>query len=182
MAFNDGVKVGPVAYIGLVSVIVTFVLVLLLQVLYYQLNKSLAEAEFAEMGPPLELTELTATQQTALTQRGYLDRERGIVAIGIQRAKELVVTELASGKAPNEVVGPARPQAVPAEQSASSGETQDVANEATPDNASDSETPIVMMGLSNWIRIGAQERYFRSSRLDVRISSSLGSGFSVSKA
>ena len=36
MAFNDGVKVGPVAYIGLVSVIVTFVLVLLLQVLYFQ--------------------------------------------------------------------------------------------------------------------------------------------------
>ena len=77
MAFNDGVKVGPVAYIGLVSVLVTFVLVLMLQVLYFQQHNEMVAAELAAEGPPPELAELTAKQQTALTQRGYVDRAAG---------------------------------------------------------------------------------------------------------
>ena len=118
MAFNDGVKVGPIAYIGLVSVLGMVVLVLLLQVLYYHQRNALEEADLAAEGPPQELAELTSQQQLALTQRGYVDRQRGIVAIGAERAKELVVTELADGEAPSEVVGPKRPVAPAAKASA----------------------------------------------------------------
>ncbi len=107
MAFNDGVKVAPVAYIGLVSVIVTLVAVMALQVLYFQQRNEITAAELAAAGSPPELAELTAKQLTALTQRGYVDRQRGIVAIGINRAMELVLTDLAHGKTPEEVIGPA---------------------------------------------------------------------------
>ncbi len=118
MAFDDGIKVGPIAYIGLVSAIVLFALVLALQVVYHQQRNRMVHADLAAEGPPHELAELTAKQQTALTRRGYADRERGIVTIGIKRAKELVVRELANGKTPSEVVGPKRPAASPTEPAA----------------------------------------------------------------
>ena len=40
-----------------------------------------------------------------------VDRDRGVVRIGISRAMELVTAELAAGKVPSEVQGPALPTA-----------------------------------------------------------------------
>lgn len=128
MAYNDGVKVGPIAYIGLVSVIVTFVLVLMLQVIYYQQRNRMANAALAAAGRPQELVKTISEQQLALTQRGYVDRQQGVVAIGIERAKELVVQELAAGETPEVVNGPER--AVPP-----ATETTPPANEAEPASA-----------------------------------------------
>jgi hypothetical protein len=114
MAFNDGVKAAPIAYIGLVSVIVTFIVVLMLQVLYFGQEESRLAADQAVQHPPAELSDLTARQLTQLTTREVVDRQRGIVTIGISRAMELVVKELASGKNPAEVVGPPPAAATPA--------------------------------------------------------------------
>jgi hypothetical protein len=114
MAFDDGVKTGPIAYIGLVSVIVTFIIVLLLQVLYFGQAEERQTAALAAQDRPAELSDLTATQLTALTRRDVVDRDRGIVTIGIAHAMELVVKELAAGKTPADVMGPALPGTSPA--------------------------------------------------------------------
>ncbi len=143
MAFNDGIKVGPIAYIGLVSVIVTFAFVLALQVIYYQQTKQIRETDLAAEVPPAELTELTASQQTALMQPGYVDREQGLVSVGIERAKDLVLGELAQGKTPSEVNGPthrtapaAAPAAEPAaEPAAAAAAGQPAADTTQPDTA-----------------------------------------------
>lgn len=137
MAFNDGVKVGPVAYIGMMSVLITFVLVLMLQVLYFRWQKSNNEAMLANSPPPSELTSAIAKQQNALTQRGYVDQQRGIVSVGITRAKELVLKELAAGKTPQEVRGPKRPTA-PAKKSA-----EESAKEPAKEPAKAGEEPVV---------------------------------------
>ena len=114
MAFNDGVKAAPIAYIGLVSVIVTFIIVLLLQVVFFGEQQDMLAVDQATQGPPAELADLTAKQLTQLTKREMVDRERGVVTIGISRAMELVVKELAAGKTPAEVMGPQLPATSPA--------------------------------------------------------------------
>lgn len=106
MAFNDGVKAAPIAYIGLVSVIVTFIIVLLLQVVYFGQQEDRLAADQATQRVPAELSDLTARQLTQLTKCEVVDRQRGVVTIGISRAMELVVRELSAGKNPAEVVGP----------------------------------------------------------------------------
>jgi hypothetical protein len=107
MAFHDGIKSTPIAYIGAVSVILTFVLVLLLQVLFLGQQGSMIRSDQARQGRPAELADLTARQLTQLTRREMVDRERGLVTIGITRAMELVAQELAAGRLPAEVMGPA---------------------------------------------------------------------------
>ncbi len=124
-AFDDGIKIGRVAYIGLVSVLVTYVLVLFLQVLYFSYMNSLNATQLANEGPPAELTDLRSKQQNALTQRGYVDRQRGVVSVGVTRAKELVVKELAGGKPPREVIGPPRPPGAAAGSAAAGTEGQE---------------------------------------------------------
>lgn len=109
MAFNDGVRVGPVAYIGLVSVIITFIIVLMLQVLYFGREGGMTAAGQAASGPAEELSVLTTRQRAQLAERAVVDRERGVVSIGISRAMELVVQELAGGRAPADVMGPPLP-------------------------------------------------------------------------
>lgn len=103
MAFQDGVKSAPIAYIGVVSVIVIFVAVLLLQVMFLDQQQALSQPA---AGRPAELANLIAQQQTQLTRRALVDPQRGIVTIGINRAMELVTAELASGRLPAEVMGP----------------------------------------------------------------------------
>ena len=149
MAYDDGIKVGPIAYIGLVSVILTFVLVLALQVLYYQQRNRMSDGAMAASGRPHELVELTSEQQLALTQQGYVDREQGVVAIGVERAKELVVRELAQGMTPADVNGPRRAAPPATEQAdadgqagASAAEQEAGAAEAdTPSSAEGGEKP-----------------------------------------
>ena len=69
MAFNDGVKSAPIAYIGLVSVIVTFIVVMVLQVMFFGEQDEMVAADQASQGPPAALADLTAKQLTVLTRR-----------------------------------------------------------------------------------------------------------------
>jgi hypothetical protein len=114
MAYDDGVKTAPIAYIGLLSVLVTFIIVMLLQVMYFGEEEGMRAADRAVEGPPAELADLTSRQTAHLMRKEVVDRQRGVVAIGISRAMELVVKELAAGKAPAEVAGPPLPAASPA--------------------------------------------------------------------
>lgn len=107
MAHYEDVKSVPIAYIGLVSVLATIVIVMALQAMYYHHRESLTAAD-QSVGSPAELADSIAKQQTMLTRREMVDKEKGIVTVGISRAMELVVTDLASDKSPEDVIGPNR--------------------------------------------------------------------------
>jgi hypothetical protein len=87
---------------------------MLLQVLFFGEQDDMVAADQAAQGAPAALADLTAKQLTVLTRRELVDRDRGVVSIGISRAMELVVKELAEGTAPAAVVGPPLPAASPA--------------------------------------------------------------------
>jgi hypothetical protein len=105
MAHYEDVKTIPIAYIGLISVLVTIVIVMFLQVMFYHHRDNLTANRPGD-GSPVELADVIAKQQTMLTRREMVDKERGIVTVGVSRAMELVFTELASGKSPKDVIGP----------------------------------------------------------------------------
>ena len=135
MAYYDDVKTTKIAYIGFISVISTVIIVMLLQVLYFQTRLDQAAVEGSTAGPPTELANLTATQQTALTRVEVVDREKGIVTVGIKRAMDLVITELDAGNKPNDVVGPLGPPIAsaaegPAAEAATDAQAEDEADDA----------------------------------------------------
>lgn len=139
MGFNDGVKSTPIAYIGILSVLVTLIIVMMLQVAYLGHRDQLVGLEGLVTKPAVELSELTVKQQTALTKRALVDREHRIVTIGINRAMDLVVSELNQGKLPTEVIGVNRPAG-----GSSGGEAPaaDAAAEpSTSDSAGDDPSP-----------------------------------------
>jgi hypothetical protein len=108
MSFNDGVKTTPIAYFGVLSVLVTIIIVMMLQVVYLGQRDKIVGLEGRVTKPAVELSDLTSRQLTALTKREMVDRDRRIVTIGITRAMELVVSELNQGRSPGEVIGPSR--------------------------------------------------------------------------
>lgn len=140
MAYDDGVKSAPIAYIGLISVLVLVITVLLLQVVFFGETESMVATDKAQQGQPAELADLTAKQLTTLTAQDVVDRERGVVRIGISRAMELVTAELAAGKAPSEVQGPALPAAPPPAAPASTPTTP-AAPESQPSTTLDNPAP-----------------------------------------
>jgi len=105
VAYYEDVKTSTIAYVGLVSVLTTFVLVLLLEVLYYRYRTAQTET-LGGGAPPAALTDLVSQQQTTLTVPRIVDSQRGVVTIPVSRAMDLVVAELADGKSPAEVIGP----------------------------------------------------------------------------
>jgi hypothetical protein len=108
MSFNDGVKTTPIAYFGVLSVLVTIIIVMMLQVVYLGQRDKIVGLEGRVTKPAVELSDLTSQQLTALTKREMVDRDRRIVTIGITRAMELVVSELNQGRSPGAVIGPSR--------------------------------------------------------------------------
>ena len=79
----------------LLGAILTAVVVVGLQVLYYGYVAGLERSE-EPGGPPRELEALLDGQKTRLAEYRVVDREKGIVAIPISRAMELVVSELSA--------------------------------------------------------------------------------------
>lgn len=87
-------------YVGIVGTILLIFCILALQAAYYNLDAAEAQRKIFSQ-PPVELMELRAGQQHNLTTYGWVDRDKGIVRIPIDRAIELTVQELASGAAPS---------------------------------------------------------------------------------
>jgi hypothetical protein len=144
MAYDDGVKSAPIAYIGLISVLVLIISVLLLQVVFFGETESMLATDKAQQGQPAELADLTAKQLTTLTAQDVVDRNRGVVRIGISRAMELVTAELAAGKVPSEVQGPALPTAAPPAPATPAATTPEAAA-ATPTAAAPETQPSISL-------------------------------------
>ena len=84
--------------IGILFVVLTFVLILLLQVYFFKTQ----EKEYARKVIEPKIAELTShlsDQATELHGYRWLDREQDIVTIPIERAMELVVREAAGESA-----------------------------------------------------------------------------------
>jgi hypothetical protein len=88
-----GISLGKLFFVGLLSVILTIDAVVGLQALYYW---QLAHVEASDdlFRPPAKLQALLAAQQKRLTDYDVVDAKKGIVAIPIDRAMKLVVSEL----------------------------------------------------------------------------------------
>jgi len=98
VAQYDDVRTSTVALVGFLGAIILVGIVFLLQVVYYRA----AAAQYREKEldqPVVELVRVTADQQAALTQYRWVDQAKGVVAIPIERAMELVVREGAPGPA-----------------------------------------------------------------------------------
>ncbi len=88
-----GIQIGKVFFIGALSVILMFDIVVGLQALYYwQLDRVETSDDLYQ--PPAKLIALDEAQNKRLTDYRLLDEKKGIVAIPIDRAMQLVVGEL----------------------------------------------------------------------------------------
>jgi len=99
------VETPTIALVGFLGAIVIVAIIFALEVLYYRA----AAAQFREKDldqPVVELQKAVTAQQAKIAQYHWVDQAKGVVAIPIDRAMEIVVREPPSG--------PARPiQAVP---------------------------------------------------------------------
>ena len=96
---NDyGVNTQKVVLAGLLGVILTVAAIMALQVLYYSHLSGVGTTQkFSKPSPKLE--KLLSEHQERLAGYRHVDAKKGVVAIPIQRAMELVVVELSEPKA-----------------------------------------------------------------------------------
>jgi hypothetical protein len=91
MANHDDVNTPVIAAIGLLSVVLLVAFVLLLQVMYYRTSDQL-DYENNTLQPPVELSSLLAEQQGKLASYAWVNSARGIAAVPIDRAMDLVLS------------------------------------------------------------------------------------------
>jgi hypothetical protein len=95
---NYGIQIGKLFLVGSLSVIVTIDVVVGLQALYYwQLNR--AETTEGLHQQPANLKALLEAERTRLTDYRIVDAKKEIIAIPIERAMRLVVTEISKRNA-----------------------------------------------------------------------------------
>jgi hypothetical protein len=91
---EDDPRIFPTIVAGLVGVVLVVLLLLGLEVLHYRTQDALVERSFAE--EPAALARIVREQRALLSGYRWVDRERGTVAIPIERAMALVVAEAAA--------------------------------------------------------------------------------------
>lgn len=93
-AYED-VRTSTLALVGLLGAILTFAVVVLLMVVYYRVSaRERYEKQISQA--PAELSNLVANQQARLAEYRWVDQQKGVVTIPIDRAMQLVVSELSS--------------------------------------------------------------------------------------
>jgi len=88
-----------IAWVGVLGAVVTFEIILAMQVLYYSAVVQETEQKVVQ-APTTDSDTLLAEQAVKLTRYGWIDREKQQVTIPIDRAMELVVNDLSA--APSE--------------------------------------------------------------------------------
>lgn len=78
--------------VGVVGAILLFVIIVGLQALFYRMDEGERSRKVYEQ-PDQALQQLDADQLGALTSYGWVDQQRGVVHIPIERAMALVVEE-----------------------------------------------------------------------------------------
>ncbi len=122
MAQRDDLNTPLIAIVGFLGAIATFAIIVVLQVLYYQLEA--AEQLRKEISPePAELASAIADQKAKLADYRWVDQQKELVGIPIDRAMQLVVDDLAADRdpvryAPVTTAAEAGPEGGPAEQAA----------------------------------------------------------------
>jgi len=84
-----------IAAIGFLAALVTFAVILALQVLYYSAANEQQERKVIQ-APTTQSDTLLAEQAVKLTRYDWIDREKKKVMIPIDRAMELVAKELSA--------------------------------------------------------------------------------------
>jgi hypothetical protein len=84
-----------IAVVGLLGTLLTIILILIVQVLYYTASNQ-GEIEKVIKAPTTASDSLLAEQEVKLTRYGWINRENKLVAIPIERAMEVVVRELSA--------------------------------------------------------------------------------------
>jgi hypothetical protein len=98
MAQYDDVKTSKIALVGFLSTIIIVIIVFVLQVIYYHAVAVQFQEKDVET-PLVEVQTATSTQQAKLLQYHWIDQAKGVVAIPIDRAMEIVVREGGTGDA-----------------------------------------------------------------------------------
>jgi hypothetical protein len=99
MAPRDDVNTPAIAMVGLISALVFFASIILLEVMFYDMEaQQRYEKDVSQ--PFLELTTLVERQQAKLAEYRWVDEKKGVVAIPIDRAMELVVADLSKPAGP----------------------------------------------------------------------------------
>ena len=99
MATRDDVNTPAIALVGLISALLLFAIIILLQVVFYRLEaQQRYEKDVSQ--PPAELSNLVHNQQARLAEYRWVDEKKKIVAIPIQRAMELVLADLSISAKP----------------------------------------------------------------------------------
>lgn len=98
MREKEGLNTPKIALTGAVFVLFVATLVVALTALFMKVSQD--EEERKALAPPREYTNLVIQQQSDLNDYAWVDRNKGIVRIPIDRAMELTVREL-SGQEEN---------------------------------------------------------------------------------
>jgi hypothetical protein len=92
MSQDDNVNTPMVAVVGVIASVVVFVIIVLLQVLFF----SMSDAEMVRKDPGLAsepLVDLINTQRADLDSYKWVDQKKGVVGVPITRAMELVLAD-----------------------------------------------------------------------------------------
>lgn len=104
MSRIDNVDARAVYAVGFVSVVLVFAAIIGIQTLYLRQADRAESKRSASLS--LDADNLNAEQELQLQQEGWLDRDKGQVAIPIDRAMELVVQDLRSEQAGDAALAP----------------------------------------------------------------------------
>jgi hypothetical protein len=91
---EDDPRILPSLVAGVLGVVGTVLVILGLETLHYRTQDALVERSFDDVSSS-SLAERAAEQRELLGAYRWVDRERGVVSIPIERAMELVVRESA---------------------------------------------------------------------------------------
>lgn len=98
MARYDDMNSSVIGLIGFVGTALVLATVLFFQALYYGYNDHV-EGPLADRGPNAPEIQIQRDQEARLLQYGWIDRDKQIAALPIDRAMELVIQEM-PGTAP----------------------------------------------------------------------------------
>lgn len=88
----QNLRTSSIAVAGFISAVLTFVVIVVVQVLYLQMETSVAE-ESSQQNRASQASQLIAEQEGRLASYAWIDREQGIVQIPVDRAMAIIVAE-----------------------------------------------------------------------------------------
>lgn len=91
-AAYDDLDTTMIAFVGVVGTIITFFLVFAVAALSQSFEKAETEVKVVEV-PEVTSDSILANQAAALTEYRWIDQDKNIVAVPIDRAMEIVVQE-----------------------------------------------------------------------------------------